>query len=120
MSALFSFGKLLAHQFPTESDYAFLNPILSTMEAILVPIMILVATAGMIYAVVLGVNLARADSTDKREEAKKRLINAIVGLVVIVALILVLQLIVRYLPVWIGDETTPSPVISYVQALFIR
>ena len=32
--------------------------------------------------------MARADSTEKREEAKKRLINVIVGIAITVALIL--------------------------------
>ena len=35
---------------------------------------------------VLGINFARADSNEKREEAKKRLISLIVGIVVVIAL----------------------------------
>ena len=37
---------------------------------------------GMIYAIILGVNYAKAEDTEKREEAKKRLVGAIVGIVI--------------------------------------
>ncbi len=59
----------------------------SAIKTILVPILAIVAAAGMIWAIVLGVNMARADSTEKREEAKKRLIGLVVGIVIMVALI---------------------------------
>ena len=71
------------------------------INAISWPILIVVAAAGTIYAIVLGVNMARADSTEKREEAKKRVINVLVGMIIIVALILLLQLFVNtILPGW--------------------
>ena len=54
----------------------------------------MVISAGTIYAVVLGVNFARAETSDKREEAKKRLINAIIGIVIIFVLLLLLQILV--------------------------
>ena len=62
--------------------------IVSTVKSIMIPILGIVSAAGMIWAIVLGVNMARADSTEKREEAKKRLIGLIVGIVIMVALIL--------------------------------
>lgn len=64
------------------------NYIVSTVKSIMIPILGIVSAAGMIWAIVLGVNMARADSTEKREEAKKRLIGLIVGIVIMVALIL--------------------------------
>ena len=62
--------------------------IYNTIQAIMVPILAVVAAAGMIWAIVLGVNMARADSTEKREESKKRLIALIVGIIIMVVLIL--------------------------------
>jgi len=61
-------------------------------KGILIPVMIIVGVAGIFYSIYLGVNMARADSSDKREEAKKRLVNAIIGFVVIFILILLLFL----------------------------
>ena len=63
------------------------------INAMLTPILILVVSAGTIYAVVLGVNFARAETSDKREEAKKRLINAIIGIVIIFVLLLLLKIL---------------------------
>ncbi len=75
--------------------------IVDSINQLLYPILILVGSAGLIYAIYLGVNLARADSADKQQEAKKRMINAIIGLVSIVALILLLKLLCSQLPTWV-------------------
>jgi uncharacterized membrane protein len=68
--------------------------LLDAINDILPIILIVVGSAGTIYAVVIGVNMARADSTEKREEAKKRLINVLVGIAIIIGLILFLLLLV--------------------------
>ena len=65
------------------------------INTVLWPILIVVAAAGTIYAIVLGVNMARADSTEKREESKKRVINVLVGMAIIIGLILLLQLFIN-------------------------
>jgi cell division protein FtsW (lipid II flippase) len=70
------------------------QPILNILDALLVPLLIIVGTAGSIYAIVLGVNYSKAETADKREEAKKRMINAIIGLVLMVLLLIILQLFV--------------------------
>ncbi|MCI5714018.1 MAG: hypothetical protein MR288_00095 [Firmicutes bacterium] len=67
-------------------------PIIKILDAMLWPVLILVGTAGSIYAIVLGVNFSKAESADKREEAKKRMINAIIGLVVTIILLILLKL----------------------------
>ena len=59
------------------------------------------ATAGVIYAIILGVKLARAESADQQQEAKKRLVNFIIGLVAVIALILLMKLVCTYLPEWV-------------------
>lgn len=61
--------------------------VVKTIKNVLVPILGIVGAAGVIWAIVLGINMARADSAEKREEAKKRLISLIVGIVIMVALI---------------------------------
>ncbi len=64
------------------------NNIGNTIREILIYIPGIVGAAGIIWAIVLGVNMARADSTEKREESKKRLIALIVGIIIMVVLIL--------------------------------
>ena len=62
------------------------NTVVSVVKAVLIPVLGIVGAAGVIWAIVLGINFARADSNEKREEAKKRLISLIVGIVVVIAL----------------------------------
>ena len=69
--------------------------VVDAVSYVLIPLLIVVGAAGTIYAVVLGVNMARADSTEKREEAKKRLINVIVGLAIMIGLILFFILFIK-------------------------
>ncbi len=84
----------------TSGAYEWVGDIVNAINKLLFPILILVGTAGVIYAIYLGVNLARADSADKQKEAKQRMINAIIGLVSIIALILLLKLFCEMLPTW--------------------
>ncbi len=84
-----------------KDNWAWVLTIINAINQLLYPILILVGSAGVIYAVYLGVQLARADSADKQQEAKKRMINAIIGLASIIALILLLKLFCQFLPTWI-------------------
>ena len=93
-------------QYEGDAKWGWVYTLCNALESLLTPILIIVATAGLIYAVVLGVNLARADSADKQQEAKKRMIYAIVGLVSIVVLILLLKLFVANVDGILGIDTT--------------
>lgn len=67
--------------------YSWLQPIATFLDGLLVPLTILVAVAGAIWVIVLGVNLARAETADKAQEAKKRLINVAVAMVAVIIFI---------------------------------
>lgn len=71
-----------------ENTYGWVETIYNAIMTILIPILAIVAAAGIVWAIVLGVQMARADSTEKREEAKKRLIGLVVGIVILVVLII--------------------------------
>ncbi len=73
-----------------------LAPIAETLGKILVPLLILVASAGSIYAVVLGVTYAKCENGEKRDEARKRMVNAIIGFVVLLILLILLVLFCKY------------------------
>lgn len=77
-----------------DANFYWVFDIKDAINTIMWPILIVVVAAGTIYAIVLGVNMARADSTEKREEAKKRVINVLIAMVIVVALILLLKLFV--------------------------
>jgi len=79
-----------------------LNPVVELLSTLLQPLLILVATAGIIYVVILGVNYARAETSDKKDEAKKRIINAVVGLVITIVLLFLLYILIDNMPTIIG------------------
>ena len=91
------------------TNWAWLGSILDFINGALPYILIAVGTFGVIYAVVLGVNMAKAEDAGKREEAKKRIINFVIAIVVTIALIAVMWLVIANLGNWgikVGDSTT--------------
>ena len=74
-------------------DLGWIKELLTALEWILWVALILVGACGAVYAIYVGVKMARADSSEQREEAKKRLINIIVAIVVTIALILFFNLL---------------------------
>lgn len=77
-----------APQFQPGAQFGWVVNVVDTITTILWPLLIVVAAAGLIYSVIIGVNMAKADSTEKREEAKKRLFNLLIGMGVTIGLIL--------------------------------
>ncbi len=73
--------------FEGDEKWGWVYTVVNSIYTILVPILAIVAAAGVIWAIVLGIQMARADSTEKREESKKRLIGLVVGIVIMVVLI---------------------------------
>ena len=64
-----------------------LNKLIKAVVNVINPMLILVAVAGVIYSIVVGVKFVKADSKDEREEAKQKLITVIIGVVVTFVLI---------------------------------
>lgn len=54
---------------------------------VLNPILIVVAIAGIIYSIWVGIKFVRAEDKGARDEAKAKLISVIVGVVVMIVLI---------------------------------
>ena len=79
-------------------SFTWLKPIATFLDKLLIPITIIVAVAGAIWVVFLGVNLARAESADKAQEAKKRLINVAVAIAAIIVFIWLLSWFVTQVP----------------------
>lgn len=80
------------------------SPVLEIINAILWPAIGLVGAVGMIYCIILGVKLAKADEAGSREKAKKDLIGAIIGFVVIFVLIVGLKVLMPILQDWVGTQ----------------
>ncbi len=63
------------------------NRIVNAIDKILVPILIIGCSVGLIYAIVVGIKMMKADSKDARDENKARLINIAISIVAVVILI---------------------------------
>ena len=70
-----------------KTSIPWLNKLIDAVYNIINPILIVVAVAGIIYSVVVGVKFVKADSKEEREEAKQKLITVIIGIVVTFVLI---------------------------------
>ncbi len=81
-------------------QFQWLEPIAEFLDSALVPVIIVVGALGAIWIIILGVNLARAESSDKAAEAKKRLINVIIALVAVILLVFLLAMFIGNAPDW--------------------
>lgn len=96
MSFLSMLGAASWKEIAETVDWAkgWVGSLLDTLSSVLWVALALVGAAGGIYAVYVGVKMARAESADQREENKKRLINIIVSIVVVIVLIIVFNVFV--------------------------
>ena len=77
-----------------------IQPVLDICNS-LVPVMLLVVGAvGALWCILLGVKYAKADDPQEHEKAKKGLINAIVGFVLIFVLLIMLNIGTGVLTEW--------------------
>ena len=71
----------------TSGAYAWVKNVYSVLTPMLWAIMAVVGAAGGIYAIILGVNLARAEDQSKRDEAKKRMIWTLLAIALTILLV---------------------------------
>ena len=77
-----------------------IQPVLELCNT-LVPIMLAVVGAvGALWCILLGVKYAKADDPQEHEKAKKGLINAIIGFVLIFVLLIMLNIGTNVLTDW--------------------
>lgn len=80
-------------------------PIIDLVESFAGPAIGLVAAIGILYCILLGVKLAKAEEPQDREKAKGALKNAIIGFILIFVLILVLFEGVPMMVSWLNAKT---------------
>ena len=88
-----NFSTLLGYEFT--GFLSWLNDTYKVLPEILWLMLAVVGGAGCVYAIVLGVNLAKAESEEKRKQASTRLRNTLIG---VATLILLVVFIVVILP----------------------
>ena len=85
-----NFLSLLGYQYL--GSLSWLNDLYTSLPIILYTILAVLGGAGAVYAIILGINLAKSESEDARKNAQNRIKNTIVGVVVLLALVLFITL----------------------------
>lgn len=81
------------------------SPVMELIQVFIPVILTLVATVGFIWCIVLGVKFAKSIDPQEHQQAKKSLINAIIGFVIIFLLMLVLHIAFPYFLEMVKDVT---------------
>jgi len=69
------------------TGFTWLDTLVGAMYNFINPVLIVVAVAGILYAIVVGVKFVKADDKSQRDEAKHKLISVIIGIVVTIILV---------------------------------
>lgn len=96
--------KIFGKEYLFLGGYDWLNNVYNTLPPILWTILAAVGGAGVVYAIILGINLAKSESDDKRKTASTRLKNTIIGLAVLISLILIINILIPVLIRIIGGD----------------
>ena len=98
-----NFGEKYAEQF------GWINSVFTPISIVLYIILGIVGAAGAIYAIYLGIQLARADEQSKRDEAKKHLITVLIAVAVTVVLIVFFNELMPMIVNTFFKESFPQP-----------
>ena len=77
-----------------------IKPVITLCEQLIPILLTVVGAVGALWCILLGVKYAKADDPQEHEKAKKGLINAIVGFVLIFVLLIMLNIGTRVFTDW--------------------
>lgn len=102
---------------PDDKTYGWMGQIFGVTSTVLYIIMGLVGAAGAIYAIYLGIQLARAEDQSKRDDAKKHLITVLIAVAVTIVLVLFFNLLLpeivgAFIGADINNPNTPASINS--------
>lgn len=66
----------------SNTGFEWLDQLVNAVYRIINPILIVAAVAGLIYSIIIGIRFVKADNKEQREDAKKKLIYTLIGIVV--------------------------------------
>ena len=82
-----------ASLFEGSTDFGWMADVFEPISIVMYILMGLVGAAGAVYAIYLGVMLAKAEDTSKRDEARKHLITVLIAVACTVVLVLFFNLL---------------------------
>lgn len=82
------------------------RPIITLLNQLAGPLLGLVGAVGSLYCILLGVKFAKAEEPQEREKAKSHLKNAIIGFVLIFALMIALNVGMGLMIDWVNESAS--------------
>lgn len=80
--------------------------IVTAIQNVLGPLLIVACSAGMVYAIVIGIKMIRAEDKAAREENKARLINIAIAIVAVLVMIGIFYALASWLDGKTVDDVT--------------
>lgn len=112
--ALFSFTGVLASSADPSPFEAVSEPIIKLINSAAGPALGIVGAIGMIYCILLGAKLAKAEEPQDREKAKAALKNAIIGFVLIFVLMMALMIGLPAMVGWLNQTSKTNISVAMV------
>ena len=81
------------------------EPIVTLIESLVGPALLIVTAVGLLYCILLGVKFAKAEEPQEHEKAKKHLQNAVIGYVLIFILMFALRAGTPLLVDWVNEQS---------------
>lgn len=110
---LFSFTGVLAS--PADPFGEVSKPVIDLIKSAAGPALGIVGAIGMIYCILLGAKLAKAEEPQDREKAKAALKNAIIGFVLIFVLIMALMLGLPAMVGWLNKTSNTNITVAMAE-----
>ena len=97
----------------TETSKSVLQAVTNYITAILGSIIGVAAMVAVVYAIVVGAKMARANNAEEREEAKKKVIFTVIGIGVAIAIMIIMFVIKNKVFEWLpSDIENPDALIG--------
>lgn len=91
------------------------QPVVSLLNMVITPALLIVGALGAIFCILLGVKYAKAEEPQDREKAKHSLKNAIIGFVLIFVLLVGLRIGLPAMTNWYENTSSTSSTTSTSQ-----
>lgn len=88
------------------------NPIVTLLNSLIRPILLIVGAGGAIFCIMLGVKYAMAEEPQEREKRKQSLKTAIIGYLLIFILVVALRLSIDPLTKWMESSSKTTSATS--------
>ena len=97
-------GQLLIRFFKEGSNNVWLNNIFRVLNEVLLPVLIIVLALGTIFVIYFSFMMAKAETKEKKDVSKKKIINILIAMLIFTVLIVLTVLFINFAPEIFGED----------------